>query len=72
MFLHILGDNFHMYTKNADYARVADVVDGPHFSRPLPELPTEVTMHIMRQYFKLSCNVCNIVYCALSCLNHLN
>ena len=57
MFLHILGDNFRMYTANADYARVADVVDGPHFSRPLPELPTEVTMHIMRQYFKLSCNV---------------
>ncbi len=52
MFLHILGDNFRMYTANADYALVADVVDGPHFSRPLPELPTEVTMHIMRQYFK--------------------
>ena len=58
MFLHILGDNFHMYTENADYALVADVVDGAHFSRPLPELPTEVTMCIMRQYyFKLSCNV---------------
>ena len=50
MFLHILGDNYHMY-ENTDYALVADVVDGAHFSRPLPEFPTEVTMCIMRQYY---------------------
>ena len=25
MFLHILGDNFHMYTEDADYAVVAKV-----------------------------------------------